>query len=639
MPIWGQTFGLASASWLLALVPLTAGLIYLYLRKGRGRRRLVGTLLLLQRVTSVSSARKRFVPPLRFYFDLLVFLLLLLALAGLYRERSDRRITILLDNSLSMQAIDQGGVLGDRIIDRARKEAQRLVRELGARYDVYVTTPKLRAISEQSLAVADAAAAIAAIQPAWGVDRLAENVQRLASRGGIRELHVFSDRKLTIVPSAGSESGYQGLVRMHPLIAAVQRQRNNIGIVSIGWLGLKPGADRAKVRVEIRSFADITVPLVVKIEQFYEGLPSSDSPEQSVSLAPQESAEVVFEDLPVSGFSYRVRLASSGAASLASQDLLTIDNEAWIGGGGGLQRVALVGPLSGGELGFSLIPGLEVSSFPLTVTATQIEAVDPALIVFHRNAPASLPPIPSLFVLPSQTSGTVRTFRTIAEQAKITRWDESSPLLTYLNVTALDLTSLAPIDLPIWGRSVISTERGTAIAAGEIAGHRRVIVGFELFPYEGKAAPWLSIFTLNALKWLAGVSAAQGYRSVGSVVALEEGTVRVGRFNERPIFESAGGEQLVEEIALSEPGLYRIDYDRRPAATFAVNFFSEQESDLSSQGEVQVPISWGGAAVEDQRSSLRELLVKILAAVLVLDLIFQLFASGAHSRKATTVEQ
>ena len=86
--------------YLLAAFPLILGLlIYVYKKRGRGERKEVATLLLLRTLEPSSMARKKFVPPPRFFFELMLLSLLLLGAAGLFKEGSQRRVAILIDNS------------------------------------------------------------------------------------------------------------------------------------------------------------------------------------------------------------------------------------------------------------------------------------------------------------------------------------------------------------------------------------------------------------------------------------------------------------------------------------------------------------------------------------------------------------
>ena len=52
-------------------------------------------------------------------------------------------------------------------------------------------------------------------------------------------------------------------------------------------------------------------------------------------------------------------------------------------------------------------------------------------------------------------------------------------------------------------KSIINSEQGSILFAGESRGFRFAVLGFEIFPFEGSKTPALSVLTLNLLNWLA----------------------------------------------------------------------------------------------------------------------------------------
>src|SRR5438045_1976282 len=102
IPILGTQFTVLNPL-ALALFPVAgAFLVYAYRRKGRSHIVQVPTLLLLASFKSAARARKRFLPPFRFFLELFLFLLLLFGAAELFRIGPKKRVAVLLDNSLSM---------------------------------------------------------------------------------------------------------------------------------------------------------------------------------------------------------------------------------------------------------------------------------------------------------------------------------------------------------------------------------------------------------------------------------------------------------------------------------------------------------------------------------------------------------
>ena len=94
--------------WLLSLcaVPL---LILAYLKRQQSKRYVVSSVLVLRTLSRKVSPKKRFLPPLRFFLELLALLCLTIAAAQPFLDLQGEKIAVLLDNSLSMKAQANSG--------------------------------------------------------------------------------------------------------------------------------------------------------------------------------------------------------------------------------------------------------------------------------------------------------------------------------------------------------------------------------------------------------------------------------------------------------------------------------------------------------------------------------------------------
>src|SRR5262245_18825627 len=113
------SFGFMYPAMLVAIPLAIAGLIYAYRQRGRGARTPVASILLLKALQKRSLAPRKFVPPLRFWLELLMLALLISGAAGLYREREGASYAVIIDNSFSMRAISPRDAAGESFFSLA----------------------------------------------------------------------------------------------------------------------------------------------------------------------------------------------------------------------------------------------------------------------------------------------------------------------------------------------------------------------------------------------------------------------------------------------------------------------------------------------------------------------------------------
>src|ERR1043165_8462794 len=135
-----------------------------YLTKKRPRRLTFSSLILFTQSgtpTSRGPWGRVHLPPV-FFLQLLLLGLLVWALSEPVFSVRPTRIAIVLDNSASMQALEQGKA---RLV-LAQQKAQTVTAELGGggRVDIYTTTPRLQRVNAEPLAPAQANRVIAGVK-------------------------------------------------------------------------------------------------------------------------------------------------------------------------------------------------------------------------------------------------------------------------------------------------------------------------------------------------------------------------------------------------------------------------------------------------------------------------------------------
>ena len=152
---------------------------------------------------------------------------------------------------------------------------------------------------------------------------------------------------------------------------------------------------------------------------------------------------------------------------------------------------------------------------------------------------------------------------------------------------------------------------GPIACAGEEDGQRYVILGFEIFPFDGLRTPTLSIFTLNTFQWLLNAT------RVGATDIVSTGVVRLPASDQDVTHEvrmvAPRDQQLaagrLKSVEVHEPGVIVVREMRQGAQReqlLAINSISDQESDLA----LEMPIQIAPGGVGTKRSAQESTLVK-----------------------------
>jgi hypothetical protein len=275
-----------------------------------------------------------------------------------------------------------------------------------------------------------------------------------------------------------------------------------------------------------------------------------------------------------------------------SPDALPLDNEAWVAHSTTQSSVRLVSALTAQELGLSALPYTITSPTEAELLTTGGNSI------YHRTPPPSKAISgASLVVFPPATKalfGSGAASQPRSERGKnieVTRWTSSHPILQYVQPTLMTFPTVSILTCPDTAQPFVFVAEGPVACAGEQNGFRYVITGFELFPFDGLRSPTVSIFTLNALRWLfegaGGVSHSNAL--IGTVtLPYEASSVRTLA----PLPETLTTAPT-KSVVVRAPGILSVRRGDAGAkedgeSLVAVNAFSNEESDLSRQYSISV---------------------------------------------------
>ena len=583
----------AAFSLLLAL-PL---LLLPYLLRQRHPRRTVPALFLYQDIAS--PARRRLWGRLRlsplFLLQLLILLLLVvIAARPVLHYDTAGKIALVLDTSASMQARSPSGrgSVFEAAKDAIRQELAVMPAE--SRLILFTTNPLGAAESGADIrAVVDRIRVSDAPDPSEAV--LSAFLTRLRRDDEFERVLFVTDRPVTDQPEThpGPE-GQGGFLRT----VTLDSSRPNIGLSTFRLYRSPFFPDEVHATVGIHAPEDALSQLPggqVVIEdgqtrQRLAGLPLPPSiPPDRGEAKGGQAQSFSFSRLPLAP-SYRARILFDEGEE---GDGLAVDNEAYAILPP-LEEIAvlLVSPTP--EVGDSLeqIPNLTLTLMtpqdydPSAVTS----ASDFTCILFHLTAPETLPPLPAAFFLPPDDNPLFSLGQS-AQQPALTHWTHGHPLTSYVTFPLLTPAYAQALRPSGWNTPVIESTVGPLLLAGERAGRRYVVTGFDLLPYLGRRNLPASILTLNIVGWLSDRASQSTPYQTGAVLSPQSHTdsptapARSVRFPRETDFQPAE-----RALSLDRQGVYTFRENGKERLV-AVNLLSPEETDLGRPLSLNPPVS------------------------------------------------
>jgi hypothetical protein len=580
----------------LSVLVLSPLLILAYLNRSPRKHRFVSSLLLYRDLPRLPAIRDKIKLPWRFFLELLILLLLAVLAAYPVYETKGQRVALLLDNSLSMSALSSQG--GLRRYDSAKEQLEKWLNLQSDkdRFTLFLSSPSLIKTSKDLVSRGEISSLLPTLLPASSApDYIESSLTELTGSGQFDKVFVVSDKE----PNYAAKTEFPIEVRV------VGESVQNLALINLRL-------DRRGGGVVASLLSFTAQPAQARLRAT---AGSTLIAESTVTLEPKRVTEAILPLKSVEGEIVRIDLVPFDL----SQDAIALDNIGYIDlQKRNLKNLLVVSDANPGESILGLAPfGAEGVSGDGYAKLQSEEVERYNAVVFHQLVPRNLPRVPTLIISPPRDNSTVRVLAEL-ENPVVSSWRTESNLTSYLNLSLLKLGRAQSFELPAWAQSVVSVEQGSVILAGEESGVRRVAVGFELLPFEGKRTATVSVLTLNILNWLAGGAQFEDTLRTGAVLPLpKEGKWLIlfpgGRTQEGAV---AGG-----KVRADVSGLYRIR-DGEKESRIVVNAFHPEESATDEKSTFEV--NYSGEATQPSDNLFWIDLTKVLLALLLIDLSIRL---------------
>ncbi len=540
----------------LAALPL---LVIPYLIRRKPRRIVFSSLLLFtemgERASGKPWGRLRF--PLLFFLQLVLLALLIFSLSEPVFSIRPRSIAIALDNSASMQTLENGKTR----FQLAQEQARDLVTETGVTgtIDIYLTTPRLEKVRGTSRRPDEAAGVIARLEPYDVGDPPTDYdtvLNQLATRQGYDRVYLITDH-----PVSGQGEKVRAL--------SVGTAQDNLAITSfqLGHASLAGGQLSAAVEVTNYSGKDAKTKIVLSGG-------GAVLANHDLAIAAGKTSVALFEGLP---------RRSYYEAEIATRDALLVDN----------RRFAVPPPAQNLRI-LAVSPRPQALSSLRAIAGVSVDTVSPDeyqnrertgydLEIFHLAAPAELPQTPALFVLPPDN--TLVALGKPLNRPVVSNWREPHPLTRYVNFSLLRPTYARPLKPNVAGERIIESPEGTLVFAAQRQGTRYLVLGFDPFPYLGRENLPMSVFTLNLLDWFTEAGSARDKRTGEALLfsAAEQGDQVVNPRGDH-LSLRAGATSFTNTFY---QGVYQLTLGGRKEL-LAVNLQDPNESNLSRPATIDL---------------------------------------------------
>jgi Aerotolerance regulator N-terminal len=535
---------------LLGLLALPLLLVpYLIRRKPR---RLVFSSLLLFMEAGVQASRRWgriHLPPI-FFLQLLLLALLILALSEPVFSVRPTNIAIVLDNSASMQALEDGKTR----LSLAKESATSVIGELGAggTVDLYVTTPRLTRVRATPLDPVEAKAAVSAItgfdlgDPSIDYDNV---LSQLARERKYERVYLVTDH-----PARGQTATAR--------VITIGRAQHNLAVTGFEIHRASLVNARLEASAKIANFSDKDEKIRVVLKGSGTTLASRE-----LTVSADKTASVSFE-----GFAEQ----PSYEVAIEARDALPLDNHRFAVAPASRQlQILAVTPRPQAMMSLKSIPGISVD----VLSPGEYEKSERSgygLEIFHFSAPAVPPQNPALFILPPESHSLAKSGAPISNAA-VSGWREPHTLTRYINFSLFRPTYARPLKPQSAGDVVIESPNGALAFATERQGIRYLTLGFDPLPFLGRENLPMSIFTLNFIDWFFESGGSSG-QATGEPIRL--GSVQPGDVLTTP----AGGQVSLKPesgyfSATFQQGIYQRGRGGK-SELYARNLQDTNESDL-----------------------------------------------------------
>ena len=561
-----------------------------YLIRRKPKRVIFSSLLLFAEPGTRAGGRPlgRLRLPLIFFLQLLLLTLLILALGEPVFSLRASNIAIVLDNSASMQTLENQQTR----FALAQEKARELLADLGVtgKVDLYLTTPRLEKVRGATFAPAEAASVLAALTPYDLADTPIDYQSSLSQMAKERKY----DRVFLITdhPAAGQTDTLR--------VITVGQPRDNFAVSSFNISHASLVGPRLEATAEVANYSTKDERIRVALRGGGVMIASRDLP-----VSAGKTAQATFAGLPAYPY-YEVEIEA--------RDALPVDNRRFaVPPAAQNLRILGISPRPQALNSLRSIAGVSLD----LIAPQEYDKIDRSgygLEIFHYAAPPVLPEKPALFVLPPDNNPLVDLEKPVSRPA-VSSWREPHPLTRYVNFALFRPAFSRPLRPRISGEIIIESPAGALVFAAEQRGFRQAVLGFDIFPYLGRENLPVSVFTLNLLDWFFHGSGAEG-RATGAPLTFSY--TQQGNFLVTPKGDKITLNPGVNNFpATYFQGIYQIDRGAQ-RELFAVNLKNNNESDLRQLTPIELrEVSSGGGKVSALFSIWPYLLLTSLFLLLV----------------------
>ena len=579
----------------LAFLLIVPALVLAYLARERPSQVTVSSVMAFRALRGFRRERFGGWPRLdwMFFAEVLILTLAVLAMAGPYIWKKSNPLAVVIDNSAAMQALTPAGKSRFDIA-REKLDAAMSAEDGGGEISIYVTAPQPRRIAPAFSTLTEARLAISRLKPTDSPNdqtTLVNFLGNLASEARVAKV-IFAGLNTLAAPVPA---------RIHPI--AVGDPVANFAIGSFSLRREVLGAEALHASLTVGNFSTETHTLDLVVTG--DGKKLAHAKE---SLGARETGTLEFPALPPAQI-YKVELGPA--------DALALDNVAYATAGS-VKAVSIlfISPTPDDANGLKSIPGVSiVARTPDAYQPDDLANVD--LAIFEYATPKTLPAVNTMLVMPPPGDPVFGLLVTPAAQIQIAGWRQTDSLTDSVNFRLLSLRSGEYFGTHPWMSQVVSGDGGALLLKGERGGHRFIATGFNPFPYLGRRNLPMSVLTLNAISYLAGLgSSSTGYRT-GAPWLVPAGVQKVILPSGKKIATQPG--TLFTEV--SEQGIYQLIGPGSAKTPRAVNLADLTESDLSNSPSLKVEAPGASSSAEPvmEKSSLSDYVLLLIIALTALE--------------------
>jgi hypothetical protein len=545
-----------------------------YFVRHRPRRYVFSSLYMFSALGASPTARpfRRLRLPLLFFLQLILLALMILALGEPVFSTRPSKVAIILDNSASMQALEQ-----DRSrFSLAQEKATAIFGEVGlaAAVDLYLMAPRLTRFSSSSLTPAEAARALDGLKPLdVGEAPLdyGNALGRLARENEYDRVYLFTDR-----PARGQG----GALR----VITVGQPRANLAVTALNINPASLAEARLNASVDIANFSERDAEVKITLRGAATALAA-----RSVTVRAGRQATASFEGLGIYPY-YE--------AEIDARDALAVDNRRFaVASATRFLRILAISPRPQELTSLRAIRGVTLD----IIAPADYEKADRSrygLELFHFTAPAVMPRNSALLVLPPDNE--LVEVVPGAVQPAISGWRDGHRMTRYVNFSLFRPRYARALSPQVPGETIIRSTGGPLAYAVTQRGNNYLVLGFDPFPYLGQENLPMSIFTLNVIDWFVSFSGERGSATgeslpvsgvqpgdlvitpAGERYALNPGAPGFANTSYQGIYQWVrGGEKILRAVNLRD--VDESDLRQPPAITLSV------DNDLRTGTSVLLP--------------------------------------------------